>query len=103
MSHVAALYDAPDMLSILTRPLFLTWVTGRILHTATYYVRLSSDSMQGVGLHDGDILTVDCSLESTQHDVKRPVLFAYRIDRHDTEGLDGVPLVQATPDRTPAD
>jgi hypothetical protein len=28
MSHVAALYDAPDTPSALTRPLFLTWVAA---------------------------------------------------------------------------
>src|SRR3569623_80172 len=32
---------------------------------ATYYVRLSGDSMEQAGLHDGDILVVDRSIEPT--------------------------------------
>ena len=74
MSNITALYDAPDTPSPLTRPLFLTWVAAGspspaddhldrdldlhellIQHpAATYYVRLAGDSMQGVGLYDGD-------------------------------------------------
>jgi DNA polymerase V len=83
MSNVAALYDAPDTPSALTRPLFLALVAAGfpspaddhldrdldlhellIQHPAsTFYVRLSGDSMQGAGLYDGDILVVDRSLE----------------------------------------
>lgn len=32
---------------------------------ATYLVRASGDSMQGVGIHDGDVLIVDKSVEAT--------------------------------------
>src|SRR5688572_3447767 len=94
MSHIAALYDAPDTPSALTRPLFLTWVAAGFpppaddhldrdldLHelliqhpAATYYVRLSGDSMQGAGLYDGDILIVDRSLEPKDTDIVIAVL-----------------------------
>jgi hypothetical protein len=70
MSNVAALYDAPDTPSALTRPLSLAQVAAgfpspaddhldrdldlherRIQHpSATYYVRLSGDSMQGFNM-----------------------------------------------------
>ena len=83
MNNIAALYDAPDTPSALTRPLILALVAAGfpspaddhldrdldlyellIQHpAATYYVRLSGDSMQGAGLYDGDILIVDRSLE----------------------------------------
>jgi DNA polymerase V len=96
MSNIVALYDAPDTPSALTRPLFLAWVAagfpspaddhldrGLDLHellihhpAATYDVRLSGDSMQGVGLYDGDILVVDHSLEPEQHDIVIAVLTA---------------------------
>ena len=47
---------------------------------ATYYVRLSGDSMQGAGLYDGDILVVDRSLEPKHHDIVIAVL-ERRVDR----------------------
>ena len=35
-----------------------------VLHpSATFFVRVAGDSMQGAGIHDGDILVVDRSLE----------------------------------------
>jgi DNA polymerase V len=94
MSNVAALYDAPDMPSALTRPLLLARVAAGFpspaddhldrdldLHelliqhpAATYYVRLAGDSMQGAGLYDGDILVVDRSLEPKHHDIVIAVL-----------------------------
>jgi DNA polymerase V len=81
-NNVAALYDAPDTPSALTRPLILALVAAEfpspaddhldrdvdshellIPHpAATYYVCLAGDSMQGAGLYDGDILVVDRSL-----------------------------------------
>src|ERR687895_350683 len=94
MSNVAALYDAPDKPSALTRPLYLVLVAAGFpspaddhldrdldLHelliqhpAATYYVRLSGDSMRGAGLYDGDILVVDRSLEPKHHDIVIAVL-----------------------------
>ena len=81
MDNIAALYDAPDKPSALTRPLFLALIAAGfpspaddhldrdldlhellIQHPAsTFYVRLAGDSMQGAGLYDGDILVVDRS------------------------------------------
>jgi DNA polymerase V len=94
MDNIAALYDAPDTPSALTRPLFLALIAagfpspadnhlGRdldlhellIQHPAsTFYVRLAGDSMQGAGLYDGDILVVDRSLEPKHHDIVIAVL-----------------------------
>jgi DNA polymerase V len=94
MSNVAALYDAPDTPSALTHPLLLALVAAGFpspaddyldrdldLHelliqhpAATYYVRLSGDSMQGAGLYDGDILVVNRSLEPKHHDIVIAVL-----------------------------
>jgi DNA polymerase V len=94
MNNVAALYHAPDTPSALTRPLVLALVAAGFpspaddhldrdldLHelliqhpAATYYVRLAGDSMQGVGLYDGDILVVDRSLEPKHHDIVIAVL-----------------------------
>jgi DNA polymerase V len=94
MSHVAALYDAPDKPSALTRPLFLALIAAGfpspaddhldrdldlhellIQHPAsTFYVRLAGDSMQGAGLYDGDILVVDRSLEPQHADIVIAVL-----------------------------
>jgi DNA polymerase V len=34
-------------------------------YAATYFVRVSGDSMTGAGIHDGDILVVDRSVEAT--------------------------------------
>ena len=71
MSNVAALYDAPDAPSALTRPLYLALVAAGfpspaddhldrdldlhellIQHPAsTFYVRLAGDSMQGYTPH----------------------------------------------------
>lgn len=36
---------------------------------ATFFVRVSGDSMIGAGIHTGDILIVDCSLEATNNKV----------------------------------
>jgi DNA polymerase V len=94
MRNVAALYDAPDTPSPLTRPLFLSLVVAGfpspaddhldrdldlpellIQHpAATFYVRLAGDSMRGAGLYDGDILVVDRSLEPKHHDIVIAVL-----------------------------
>jgi SOS-response transcriptional repressor LexA len=41
---------------------------------ATYYVRLSGDSMKGAGLYGGDILVVDRSLEPKHNDIVIAVL-----------------------------
>jgi DNA polymerase V len=94
MSNIAALYDAPDTPSTLARPLVLALVAAGFpspaddhldrdldLHelliqhpAATYYVRLAGDSMQGIGLYDGDILVVDRSLEPKHNDIVIAVL-----------------------------
>ena len=94
MSNVAALYSAPDVPSALTRPLYLALVAAGfpspaddhldreldlhellIQHPAsTFYVRLASDSMQGAGLYDGDLLIVDRSLEPKHTDIVVAVL-----------------------------
>jgi DNA polymerase V len=94
MNNVAALYDAPDTPSALTRPLILALVAAGspspaddhldrdldlhkllIQHpAATYYVRLAGDSMQGAGLYDGDILVVDRSLEPKHNHIVIAVL-----------------------------
>jgi len=94
MSHVTALYDVPNTPSTRMRPLVLSLVAAGFpspaddhldrdldLHelliqrpAATFYVRLAGDSMQGVGLYDGDILIVDRSLESKHHDIVIAVL-----------------------------
>lgn len=37
--------------------------------TATYYVRASGDSMQGVGIHDCDVLVVDRSLRAVNGNI----------------------------------
>jgi DNA polymerase V len=94
MNNIAALYDAPDTPSALTRPLILALVAAGFpspaddrldrdldLHelliqhpAATYDVRLAGDSMQGAGLYDGDILVVDRSLEPKYHDIVIAVL-----------------------------
>jgi DNA polymerase V len=94
MSHVAALYSAPDVPSALTRPLVLALVAAGFpspaddhldrdldLHelliqppASTFYVRLAGDSMQGAGLYDGDILVVDRSLEPKHTDIVIAVL-----------------------------
>jgi DNA polymerase V len=78
----------------LTRPLFLSLVVAGFpspaddyldrdldLHelliqhpAATYYVRLSGDSMKGARLYDGDILVVDRSLEPKHNDIVIAVL-----------------------------
>lgn len=94
MRTVATLYSAPDKPSPVTRPLFLSLVVAGFpspaddyldrdldLHelliqhpAATYYVRLSGDSMKWAGLYDGDILVVDRSLEPKHHDIVIAVL-----------------------------
>ena len=94
MSNVEAVYSASDTPSALTRPLFLALVAAGfpspaddhldrdldlhellIQHPAsTFYVRLAGDSMQGVGLYDGDILVVDRSLEPKHNDIVIAVL-----------------------------
>jgi DNA polymerase V len=94
MSHVAALYHAPDVPSALTRPLFLAQAPAGfpspaddhldrdldlhellIQHPAsTFYVRLAGDSMQGAGLYNGDLLIVDRSLEPKHTDIVVAVL-----------------------------
>jgi DNA polymerase V len=94
MRNVATLYAAPDKPLPLTRPLFLSLVVAGFpspadddldrdldLHelliqhpAATYYVRLSGDSMRGAGLYDGDTLVVDRSLEPKHHDIVIAVL-----------------------------
>jgi DNA polymerase V len=94
MRNVATLYAAPDKPPPLTRPLFLSLVVAGFpspaddyldrdldLHelliqhpAATYYVRLSGDSMKGAGLYDGDILVVDRSLEPKHNDIVIAVL-----------------------------
>jgi DNA polymerase V len=94
MSHVTALFAAPECPSALTRPLFLAQVAAGFpspaddhldrdldLHelliqhpTATFYVRLAGDSMQGAGLYDGDILIVDRSLRPKHRDIVIAIL-----------------------------
>lgn len=37
--------------------------------SATFFIRVSGDSMQGAGIHDGDILIVDKSLDAKPRDV----------------------------------
>ena len=36
---------------------------------STFYVRVAGDSMKGAGIHDGDILVVDRSVEPSEGDV----------------------------------
>jgi DNA polymerase V len=112
MHNIAALYDAPEMPSALTRPLFLAWVAAGfpspaddhldldlhelpIQHPAsTFYVRLAGDSMQGAGLYDGDILVVDRSLEPKHTDIVIAVLNGeLTVKRLFTQG----PVVQLRP------
>jgi DNA polymerase V len=114
MSHVAALYHAPDVPSALTRPLFLAQAPAGFpspaddhldrdldLHelliqhpAATYFVRLAGDSMQGAGLYDGDLLIVDRSLEPKHTDIVIAVLNGeLTVKRLFTQG----PLVQLRP------
>jgi DNA polymerase V len=89
MSNIATLYAAPGTPPPLTRPRFLSLIAAGfpspaddhldrdldvhelLIHqpAATFYVRLSGDSMQGAGLYDGDILVVDRSLEPKHHDI----------------------------------
>ena len=86
--HVAAVYW-PDRSTVWARPLFMTavsagwpspaedYVEGRldlnrylIKHpVATFYVRVSGDSMQGVGIHPGSILVVDRAVEADDGDI----------------------------------
>lgn len=35
----------------------------------TFYVRVSGDSMDGAGIHSGDLLIVDCSIEPSPSDI----------------------------------
>ena len=42
---------------------------------ATYFVRVSGDSMTGAGIHDGDLLIVDRAPEPTDGDVVIAALF----------------------------
>ncbi|WP_084184951.1 LexA family protein [Desulfonatronum thiodismutans] len=42
---------------------------------ATYLVRASGDSMQGAGIHDGDILVVDKSVEATDGKVVIAIVY----------------------------
>jgi DNA polymerase V len=94
MNNIAALDDAPDTPSALTRPLILALVAAGFpspaddhldrdldLHelliqhpAAIYYVRLAGDSMQGAGLYDGDILVVDRSVAPKHADIVIAVL-----------------------------
>ena len=114
MHNIAAVYDVPDTISTLARPLVLALVAAGFpspaddhldrdldLHelliqhpTATYYVRLAGDSMQAVGLYDGDILIVDRSLEPKHTDIVIAVLNGeLTVKRLFTQGL----LVQLRP------
>jgi DNA polymerase V len=94
MGNIATLHAALDAPRPLTRPLFLSLVVAGFpspaddhldrdldLHelliqhpAATFYVRLSGDSMKGAGLYDGDILVVDRSLETKHNDIVIAVL-----------------------------
>jgi DNA polymerase V len=86
--NVAAVYW-PDRSTSWARPLFMTavsagwpspaedYVEGRldlnrylIKHpVATFYVRVSGDSMRGVGIHPGSILVVDRAVEADDGDI----------------------------------
>ena len=79
----------PDFSTTLTRPLFLSkvpagfpspaddYLEGKldlnehlIKHkSATFFVRVSGDSMTGAGIHDGDLLIVDRTLEAQDKSV----------------------------------
>lgn len=79
----------PDRTTRCARPLFMTlvsagfpspaedYVEGRldlnrflIKHpVATFYVRVSGDSMEGVGIHPGTILVVDRAVEADDGDI----------------------------------
>ncbi|MFC3395766.1 translesion error-prone DNA polymerase V autoproteolytic subunit [Brenneria rubrifaciens] len=37
--------------------------------SATYFVRVSGDSMSGVGIADGDMLVVDCAITARHDDI----------------------------------
>jgi DNA polymerase V len=128
MSHVAALYHAPDAPSALTRPLLLAQAPAGFpspaddhldrdldLHelliqhpAATYFVRLAGDSMQGAGLYDGDLLIVDRSLEPKHTDIVIAVLNGeLTVKRLFKQGLlvqlrpanDRYPIITVTPDQ----
>lgn len=83
MSNAVLTIIKPDFSTTLARPLFLSkipagfpspaddYIEGTldlnqhlIKHkAATFFVRVSGDSMLGAGIHDGDLLIVDRSLE----------------------------------------
>ncbi|MGL1903333.1 MAG: translesion error-prone DNA polymerase V autoproteolytic subunit [Fibrobacterales bacterium] len=42
--------------------------------TATYYMRVSGDSMEDAGIHHDDLLVVDCSLKPRNRDIVVAVL-----------------------------
>lgn len=79
----------PNVMTILPRPLFLVSVSAGfpspaddhldvqldlnqhlIKHpAATFFIRVSGDSMLGAGIHSGDLLIVDRALEATHNRV----------------------------------
>lgn len=93
MASVASIHR-PATIRPFSRPLFLSVVAAGFpspaddhlerdldLHellishpAATYYVRLSGDSMKDAGLYDGDILVVDRSLEPAHGNIVVAVL-----------------------------
>ena len=58
---------------------------------ATFYIRVSGNSMQDEGIDDGDLLVVDRSKTPKNNDIVIGVLFGYCVFGHD-----GVFIVSAT-------
>lgn len=57
---------------------------------ATYFVRVSGDSMTGAGIHSGDILVVDRSLDAADGDIVIACLdneFTVKYFRRDCRGI----------------
>ena len=89
MSNAVLTIIQPDFSTTLARPLFLSRVTAGfpspaddyiegsldlnqhlIKHkAATFFVRVTGDSMTGAGIHDGDLLIVDRALEAQDKSV----------------------------------
>jgi len=89
MSNAVLTIIKPDFSATLARPLFLSKVPAGfpspaddyieetldlnqhlIKHkAATFFVRVTGDSMLGAGIHDGDLLIVDRSLEPNDKSV----------------------------------
>ncbi len=68
---------------------------------ATYFVRVSGDSMTGAGIHDGDLLVVDRSLTPASGDVIIACVdgeFTVKTFRRDADGIRLEPANPAYPE-----